>query len=31
LVIGDDLYTVSAKGIMTSDLGTLEETAWLEF
>ena len=31
LVIGDDLYTVSAKGIMTSDIGTLEETAWLEF
>jgi Beta propeller domain len=31
LVIGDDLYTVSAKGIMTSELGSLEETAWLEF
>lgn len=31
LVIGDDLFTVSAKGIMRSDLATLEETAWLEF
>jgi uncharacterized secreted protein with C-terminal beta-propeller domain len=31
IVIGDDVYTVSAKGIMKSDLGTLDEETWLEF
>jgi uncharacterized secreted protein with C-terminal beta-propeller domain len=31
MVIDDRVYTVSAKGIMSSDLGTLEETSWLRF
>jgi hypothetical protein len=25
------VYTVSAKGIMSSDLDTLEEESWVEF
>ena len=31
VVIGDDVYTVSAKGILKSDLDTLTEVAWLGF
>ena len=31
IVIGDSVYTVSAKGIMKSDLDALQETAWLDF
>ncbi|MGH8951305.1 MAG: beta-propeller domain-containing protein [Acidimicrobiia bacterium] len=31
LVIGDRVYTVSAKGIMSSALDTLQEESWLEF
>ncbi len=31
LVIGDSVYTVSAKGLLRSDVDSLEETAWLEF
>jgi hypothetical protein len=31
LVIGDSVYTISAKGLLQSDVGSLEETAWLEF
>ena len=31
LVIGEDVYTVSAKGILKSDLGTLQEETWLGF
>lgn len=31
VVIGDNLYTVSAKGILSNDLDTLEELDWLEF
>jgi uncharacterized secreted protein with C-terminal beta-propeller domain len=31
LVIDDRVYTVSAKGIMSSDLDTLEEASWLQF
>ncbi|MEX1124292.1 MAG: beta-propeller domain-containing protein [Acidimicrobiia bacterium] len=31
IVIGDTVYTVSAKGIMKSDLGSLEEESWLGF
>ena len=31
IVIGDSLYTVSTKGILQSDLGTLEEQGWLAF
>jgi len=31
IVIGDSVYTVSAKGIMTSDLGSLRERSWLGF
>jgi len=29
IVIGDNVYTVSAKGIMRSDLNSLREEAWL--
>jgi hypothetical protein len=31
VVVDDALYTVSSKGIMKSDLGSLEQDAWLEF
>ena len=31
IVIGDSVYTVSAKGIMKSDLDSLREEAWLGF
>jgi hypothetical protein len=31
IVIGDHVYTVSHRGLMMSDLDTLEEQAWLEF
>jgi uncharacterized secreted protein with C-terminal beta-propeller domain len=31
VVIGNSLYTISAKGIMKSDLGTLDEIDWLAF
>lgn len=31
IVIGDSIYTVSAKGMMKSDLGSLQEIDWLEF
>ncbi|MFV1960822.1 MAG: beta-propeller domain-containing protein [Acidimicrobiia bacterium] len=31
IVIGDSVYTVSAKGIMRSDLDSLREEAWLSF
>lgn len=31
IVVGEDVYTVSAKGIMKSDLGTLQEETWLGF
>ena len=31
LVIGEDVYTVSAKGIMKSDLASLQEETWLGF
>lgn len=31
IVIGDSVYTVSAKGIMKSDIDVLQETAWLDF
>lgn len=31
IVIGDSVYTVSAKGIMKSDLDALQQTAWLDF
>jgi uncharacterized secreted protein with C-terminal beta-propeller domain len=31
MVIGDQVYTVSAKGIMSSDLDTVEEASWLQF
>ena len=31
IVIGDSVYTVSAKGLMKSDLGDLDEVAWLDF
>lgn len=31
MVIGDSVYTVSAKGIMKSELGSLREEAWLGF
>jgi hypothetical protein len=31
IVIGDSVFTVSAKGIMQSDLDTLLEESWLEF
>ena len=31
IVIGDHVYTVSAKGIMKSDLDSLREEAWLGF
>ena len=31
IVIGDSVYTVSAKGIMKSDLDSLREEAWLRF
>jgi uncharacterized secreted protein with C-terminal beta-propeller domain len=31
MVIDDRVYTVSAKGIMSSDLDTLEEASWLQF
>jgi hypothetical protein len=31
MVIHDRVYTVSAKGIMSSDLDTLEEASWLPF
>jgi hypothetical protein len=31
VVVDDALYTLSAKGIMKSDLGSLEELAWVEF
>jgi hypothetical protein len=31
MVIDDRVFTVSAKGIMSSDLDTLEETSWLQF
>jgi hypothetical protein len=31
VVIGDSVYTVSAKGIMMSELGSLQEEAWLGF
>lgn len=30
VVIGDSVYTISAKGIMKSDIDTLQETAWLD-
>ena len=31
IVIGDSVYTVSAKGIMRSDIDSLAEEAWLDF
>ena len=31
IVVGDHVYTVSAKGIMKSDLDSLKEVAWLGF
>jgi uncharacterized secreted protein with C-terminal beta-propeller domain len=31
MVIDDRVYTISAKGIMSSDLDTLEEASWLQF
>lgn len=31
VVIGDSLFTISDKGIMKSDLATLDEQAWLDF
>ena len=31
VVIGDSVYTVSAKGIMKSELVSLQEQAWLGF
>ena len=31
IVIGDEVYTVSQKGILKSDLVTLEREAWTEF
>jgi Beta propeller domain len=31
IVIGEDVYTISAKGIMKSDLATLQEETWLGF
>ncbi len=31
VVIGDSVYTISAKGIMKSDLADLGEVAWLDF
>ncbi len=31
IVIGDSVYTVSHKGLMKSDLDTLDEQAWLKF
>jgi hypothetical protein len=31
LVVGDSLYTVSAKGVMKSDLESLDTEAWLDF
>jgi len=31
VAIGGSLFTVSAKGIMKSDLGTLDEIAWMSF
>ena len=31
VVIGDSVYTISAKGIMRSDIEGLQETAWLDF
>ena len=31
LVIGDDLYTVSNKGLLRSDLNTLTEEVFLHF
>jgi uncharacterized secreted protein with C-terminal beta-propeller domain len=31
IVIGDSVYTISAKGIMKSDLDSLSEEAWMDF
>ena len=31
IVIGDEVYTVSAKGILKSELDSLEELAWMGF
>ena len=31
IVIDDRLYTISSKGIMTSDLNDLDEIDWLGF
>ena len=31
LVVGDSIYTVSSKGMMKNDLGTLAQEAWLDF
>jgi len=31
IVIGDSVYTVSSKGIMKSELDSLEESAWMGF
>jgi hypothetical protein len=31
VVIGDSVYTISAKGILKSDIEALQETAWLDF
>jgi hypothetical protein len=29
-VVGDSVYTISARGIMKSSLDTLDEQAWLD-
>ncbi len=31
LVVGDTLWTVSAAGVMASDLDTLRQRAWVPF
>jgi hypothetical protein len=31
LVIGDTLYTFSESGVLASDLGTLDDVAWIQF
>jgi hypothetical protein len=31
IVIGEDVYTISAKGILKTDLASLQEETWLGF
>lgn len=31
IVIGDNLYTISARGVMKSSIATLDEVGWLDF